>query len=221
MANIDDRVLTFEPAVQRALTLFVRETFAPEDAALRQVRQTIIEQDLPVINIRPEEGQMLYFLARLIGARRILEIGTLAGYSGIWLARALPSGGTLTTLELDPRHAAIARGHFDLAGVADRVTVIEGEALHVLNTQLNDATFDMLFIDADKEGYPDYLAWAVDHTRPGGLITAHNAFRGGRLFEDNHKANPTRAMLELMARNERLISTIVPVGDGLAAAIVQ
>ncbi len=217
----DDRILTFDPDMQRRLTQFVRDTFAPEDDALRAVRQNTIAQALPVINIRPEEGHMLGFLARLVGARRILEIGTLAGYSGIWLARSLPEDGTLITLEMDPRHARIARQHFALAGVSSRVTIIEGEALHVLNSALKDDTFDMVFIDADKTGYPDYLAWAVAHVRSGGLITAHNAFRSGQLFDDDPKANPTRAMLDQMAGDGRLISTIVPVGDGLAAAIVK
>lgn len=217
----DDRILIFDPDIQHRLTLFVRETFAAEDDALRAVRQNTIEQALPVINIRPEEGHMLGFLARLVGARRILEIGTLAGYSGIWLARSLPEDGTLITLEMDPRHARIARQHFALAGVSERVTILEGEALHVLNTALSGDIFDMVFIDADKTGYPDYLAWSVEHVRPGGLITAHNAFRSGRLFEDDPKANPTRTMLDQMAQDDRLVSTIVPVGDGLAAAIVK
>lgn len=222
MASITDRVLTFTPEFQQRATLFIREMFTPEDDTLRTVRQNIIDRGLPVINIRAEEGHMLLFLARLCGARRMLEIGTLAGYSGIWLARALPEGGTLITLEMDPRHAQIAREHFALAGVADRIQLIEGEAMHTLNTTLAGADpFDMVFIDADKDGYPDYYEWAVTHTRPGGLITAHNAFRSGYLFADDPKANPTRAMLKQMANDPRVTSTIVPVGDGFAAAVVK
>lgn len=222
MASTADRILTFTPEFQEQATLFIRETFTPEDDALRTVRQNTIDQGLPVINIRAEEGHMLLFLARLVGARRILEIGTLAGYSGIWLARALPEDGALITLEMDPRHAQVAREHFALAGVGDRVQIIEGEALHTLNTTLADAApFDMVFIDANKDEYPDYYEWAVTHTRPGGLIAAHNAFRSGYLFHDNPKANPTRVMLKQMAHDPRVISTIVPGGDGFAAAIVQ
>lgn len=222
MASTADRILTFTPEFQQQATLYIRQTFTPEDDALRAVRQNTIDQGLPVINIRAEEGHMLMFLAKLVGARRILEIGTLAGYSGIWLARALPEGGTLITLEMDPHHAQVARDHFALAGVADRVQIIEGEALHTLNTTLAGADpFDMVFIDADKDGYPDYYEWAVTHTRPGGLITAHNAFRSGQLFADDPKANPTRAMLNQMADDPRVTSTIVPVGDGFAAAVVK
>ncbi len=216
----DFRILTFEPQVQRRLTLFVRALFAPEDAILQTVRQRTTEQGLPQIAIRPEEGQMLYFLASLIGARRILEIGTLAGYSGIWLARALPAEGELVTLELDPRHAQVAREHFRLAGLGERVRVLEGEAMHTLTHALADEHFDMVFVDADKTGYPDYLAWSVEHVRSGGLIAAHNAFRGGQLFADDPRSQATRQMLEAMAAHARLLSTIIPVGDGIAVAQV-
>jgi caffeoyl-CoA O-methyltransferase len=218
------RILTFDPDIQRGLTAFIRQWFAPEDEVLRRVRENTVGQGLPEIQIRPEEGQMLQFLAAAIGARRVLEIGTLAGYSGIWLARGLPEDGRLTTLEMDAKHARIAREHFELAGVADRVDLIEGLAMHTLTTRLhNDDPFDMVFIDADKTGYPAYLAWAIEHVRPGGLVTAHNAFRGGKLIEADGDENAvaTRQMLETMAQHDRLASTIIPVGDGLAVAVVR
>ncbi|MBN2303442.1 MAG: O-methyltransferase [Anaerolineae bacterium] len=218
------RILTFAPDVQRNLTAYVRQWFAPEDDVLRHVRQNTVAQGLPEIQIRPEEGQMLQFLTAAVGARRVLELGTLAGYSGIWLARGLPDGGTLITLEMDPKHARVARDHFALAGVADRVEVIEGVALDTLRGPLADAEpFDMVFIDADKPSYPDYLAWAVEHVRPGGMITAHNAFRSGWLVsaDGDAKVQATRQMLEAMAQDDRLVSTIVPVGDGIAAAVVR
>jgi len=220
--NLNDRIVAFEPGVQRSLTQYIRQTFAPEDQALLTVRQNIVTHGLPEIEIRPEEGRILQFLAALIGARRVLEIGTLAGYSAIWLARALPDGGQLITLELDPRHAQIAREHFKLAGVADRVEVIEGEAHRSLARLAKCQPFDMVFIDADKEGYPDYLEWALDHVRPGGLITAHNAFRGGQLVDSrpDDGTRAMRAMLETIAANNRLSGTIIPVGDGIAAAVV-
>jgi caffeoyl-CoA O-methyltransferase len=220
--RLNDRIVAFEPGVQRSLTQYVRQTFAPEDEALLTVRQNIVTNGLPEIEIRPEEGRMLQFLVTLIGAHRILEIGTLAGYSGIWLARALPDGGKLITLERDPRHAEIAREHFKLAGVSERVDVVEGEAHRSLARLSNSQPFDMVFIDADKEGYPDYLAWAVDHVRPGGLITAHNAFRGGQLTDStpDGATRAMRAMLETIAANKRLFGTIIPVGDGIAAALV-
>jgi predicted O-methyltransferase YrrM len=221
--TIDDRIMTFEPTIQRGLVQYIRQTFAPEDAVLETVRRNIAERDLPEIQIRPEEGQILQFLAALIGARRILEIGTLAGYSGIWLARGLPEGGKLTTIEFDPTHARIAREHFQLAGVADRVEILEGEAHHVLAGLAQQKPFDMAFIDADKESYPDYLAWAVDHVRSGGLITLHNAFRNGKLVEpdSDERAIATRATLATMAQRPNLTSTIIPVGDGIAAALVR
>jgi caffeoyl-CoA O-methyltransferase len=218
-----DRILTFDPTTQRGLVKYVRETFAPEDAVLQTVRRNTIERGLPEIQIRPEEGQILQFLAAISGARRILEIGTLAGYSGIWLARGLPEGGKLTTIEFDPKHARVAREHFALAGVADRVEIVEGEAHHVLAGLAQSEPFDMAFIDADKEGYPDYLAWAVNHVRSGGLITLHNAFRGGLVLEpdSDEKAVATRDTLATMAQHPKLMSTIIPVGDGIAAALVK
>jgi caffeoyl-CoA O-methyltransferase len=218
-----DRIQTFEPTIQRGLVKYVRETFAPEDAILQTVRRNTVERGLPEIQIRPEEGQILQFLAALSGARRILEIGTLAGYSGIWLARGLPAGGKLTTIEFDPTHARVAREHFALAGVADRVEIVEGDAHHVLAGLAQSEPFDMAFIDADKEGYPDYLAWAVDHVRSGGLITLHNAFRNGKLLEpdSDEKAVATRVTLDTMAQHPKLMSTIIPVGDGIAVALVR
>ncbi len=148
---LDDRILTFAPDIQRRLTQTIRQLFAPEDRVLQSVRTNTLAYGLPEIQIRPEEGKMLQFLAALIGARRVLEIGTLAGYSGIWLARGLPPGGTLITLELDPRHAQIARQHFALAGVSDRVQIMEGSAPASLERLAGAEPFDMVFLDANKE----------------------------------------------------------------------
>ena len=222
-STVDERIIAFDPDTQRALTRYIRDQFAPEDDALVAVRRTAVAQGLPEISIRPEEGQILQFLAALIGARRILEIGTLAGYSGIWLARGLPTGGRLVTLELDPKHARIASEHFRLAGVADRVEIVEGEAQRALARLDGGAPFDMVFIDADKEGYPAYLAWALRNVRPGGLITAHNAFRGGKLLDNgsDEGGRATLNMLATLASHERLTGTIIPVGDGIAAALVK
>ena len=216
---LDERIMTFEPETTRDLTRYVRAWFAPEDTVLRTVRSNAQAQDLPEIQIRPEEGQILYFLARMIGARRILEIGTLAGYSGIWLARALPQDGKLFTLEMDPRHARIAREHFQLAGVSDRVEIVEGHALNTLARLAHDAPFDLIFIDAEKTEYLDYLTWAVDHVRPGGLITAHNAFSSGHLLDSSARGAVLRQFLEAIATHDRLTGTIIPVGDGIAAAL--
>ena len=219
---MSDRILTFEPAVQRDLTAYIRQWFAPEDDVLSAVRQNTQTRGLPEIQIRPEEGQILGFLAQMIGAWRILEIGTLAGYSGIWLARALPPDGKLITLERESRHARLAREHFLMAGVADRVEIREGDAVETLKS-LGDEPFDMAFIDAEKSEYPTYLALVMDLVRPGGLITAHNAFRGGKLVAPNLEEDTLRLreFLLSMASDERLVSTIFPVGDGIAAALVK
>ncbi|MBN1963505.1 MAG: O-methyltransferase [Anaerolineae bacterium] len=216
--------MAFDPDVTRALVGYVRQWFAPEDDVLAAASRNLLANGLPEAHIRPEEGQMLYFMASLIGARRILELGTLAGYSGIWLARALPADGSLTTLEVNSLHARLAREHFRLAGVADRVEVIEGAALDSLARLDGGEPFDMVFIDADKPNYPAYLDWSVQNVRPGGLITAHNAFRSGQLVDPNSndaQVEGTRVFLRQMAAHPRLTSTIIPVGDGIAAAVVK
>jgi predicted O-methyltransferase YrrM len=221
MPDLEYEIL--EPQIQRGLVGYVRERFAPEDEVLRAVREQARSAGLPEIQIHPEDGRILQFLVTLVGARRILEIGTLAGYSGIWLARALPPGGRLTTLEFEPERAEIARQHFALAGLADRVEVIPGDARRTLAAMNGIAPFDMVFIDADKESYPIYLDWAIGHVRPGGLIAGHNAFRRGELIsqQPDEKVIGTRQMLETMATHPRLFSTIIPVGDGLAVSIVK
>lgn len=222
--NLDYRILTFDQPTQRDFTRFVRQTFAPEDEVLLQVRANAQAHGLPAIDIRPEEGQVLQFMAMVIGARRILEIGTLAGYSAIWLARALPADGQLITLEYDPRHAQIARENFALAGLSDRVDVREGVALDTLAQMDADPTpFDLVFLDADKANNPAYLTWAIEHVRPGGLITSHNVFREGHLLDQHIDASARGMldMLDMMTTDPRLISTIFWVGDGFATAMVR
>jgi caffeoyl-CoA O-methyltransferase len=220
---MDERILTFDPDVQRGLVRYVRATFAPEDDTLHHVRRSTIEHGMPEIQIRPEEGQMLQFLVAAVGARRVLEIGALAGYSGIWLARGLPEDGQLITLEMDAKHAEVARRHFEQAGISDQVEIILGDAHASLQQLAQAEPFDLVFIDAEKEGYPKYLAWALEHVRPGGMITAHNAFRSGRIThpDGDSQVRATRDFLEAMAAHERLVSTIIPVGDGIAAAVVR
>jgi len=218
-----DRILTFDEATQRDLVVFTRRWFAREDDVLVKVRRRTRELGLPEIQIRPEEGQILYFLARMIGARHILEVGTLAGYSTIWLARAVPEDGSVVTLELDPTHAQIAREHFALAGLDDRIEIVEGSAHETLPMLARREPFDMMFIDAEKTGYPAYLAWALDNLPVGALIVGHNAFREGRLLSNtpDAAARATRELLEAMAQDERLLSTIIPVGDGFAVGMIQ
>lgn len=208
---------------QDALSHYTRDLFAREDEALRAIRARSDAHGLPRIHIRPEEGLMLQFLLTAIGARRVVEIGTLAGYSGTWMARALPAGGRLITLEIDPEHAAVARESFEQAGVADRVEVRVGHALESLKALSDEGPFDAVFIDAAKRDYPAYLDWSVENIRTGGLIMAHNAFWHGRVVRPDWQDNPDVKGLRLfnrrLAEDPRLLATIIPVGDGIAVAV--
>ncbi len=216
--------LVFEPEIQDALSQYIVELYVDETDAQRQISEKTTTQGLPQIDLRAEEGWMLMFLTRLIQAKQVVEIGTLAGYSATWIARGLPDDGKLITLELDPKHANIARENLDANGVSHKVDILVGDATQNLKT-LN-GPFDLVFIDADKEGYEVYLDWAINHVRKGGLITAHNAFQQGNIVAkvpDPHRANGAKhidAFNRRVAADKRLLSTIIPVGDGLVAAMV-
>jgi predicted O-methyltransferase YrrM len=156
---------------------YIAERFIPEDAALEEALRDSERAGLPPIAVSATQGKWLHLMARAMGARRILEIGTLGGYSGIWLGRALPKGGRLITLELDAAHAEVARRNFVRAGLGDAIEVRLGPALQTLPTVRGP--FDLVFIDADKPGYTDYFGWAVRLARPGALIIADNVVRNG------------------------------------------
>lgn len=206
--------------ITEALNQYVADLFAPEDEVLRWIQDEADRHELPAISILPDEGRLLQMLMLAIGAKKVIEIGALAGYSGVWLARALPIGGHLYTLEKSSKHAKVVRASFEKAGVADRAEVMEGSALDMLKKLEPKAPFDFIFIDADKPGYKDYLAWSVEHLRSGGMVTAHNAFREGRVLtpqsEDDHGMDMFNRSL---AGDPRLESTIIGVGDGLAVGI--
>jgi predicted O-methyltransferase YrrM len=155
---------------------YITGLFAQEDDALRLAREESQREGLPEINVSASEGKVLHTLALLIGAGRILEIGTLGGYSAIWLARALPADGKLISLEIDPHHAEVARRNIERAGLAQKVEVRVGPALQSLArmTEEGEAPFDLVFIDADKDGYVDYLKQAGPLVRDGGLILGDN-----------------------------------------------
>ncbi len=212
----------YDPALRPELDAYIETLFVPEDAALRFAREEAEREGLPAIHIQPGDGRLLELFARAAQARRIVEIGTLAGYSGLWLARALPATGMLYTLEANPRHAAVARRTFEFGGVDDRVQVIEGDALTSLQSLAADAPYDMVFIDADKEGYPAYLDWAVENLRPGGVIAAHNALRHGQIITPRNAADAAmRQFNEAVARHDRLSSLIVNIGDGMLVAVLK
>jgi len=203
---------------------YITRQFARPDAVLEQVLTAIPARGLPAITIKPEEGRFLEFLVRANGARRAVEIGTLGGYSGIWLARGLPARGRLITLEKEPKHAQVAREHFALAGLEARVDLRLGDANDLLPALAAEGPFDFCFIDADKLGYNAYLDWALANIHPGGLIAAHNAFRGGAVLDASDKSPDTDAMRAFNTRfaNEpRLFSTIYPAGDGMLVGVVR
>lgn len=151
---------------------------------------------IPQIQITSVQGRFLNLLASLIGARRALEIGALSGYSGVWIARALPPDGRLITLEMNERHAALARESFQRAGVADRVEVIVGPALESLRRLQLDAPLDLVFIDADKSNNLNYFRWALGHVRPGGLILVDNVFANGQATADQPNSEYARTIAE-------------------------
>lgn len=196
--------------------------FAPEDAVLLALRDDADRAGLPPIAISADTGRLLQVMIRAVGARRILEVGTLGGYSAIWMARALPVDGRLVTIEHDAAHAAFARAHLAAAGLADRVEVVEGQALRLLPA-LDGEQFDLVFLDADKEPLPTYLEWALRLVRPGGAIIADNALWGGRVLDDRVDDDATLGVREFnrrLATDPRLTSIIVPTHDGVAIAIV-
>jgi predicted O-methyltransferase YrrM len=201
---------------------YISELFAGEDQALANAREESPRLGLPAISIKPEEGRFLQFLARASGATKAVELGTLGGYSGTWLARGLLPGGKLITLEKENRHAEVAREHFAAAGLSQVVEVRVGEALALLEDLHKEGPFDFVFIDADKAGYPDYFEWAVVNTLTGGIIAAHNAFRKGSvvgLIEDDEHSALMRQFNQQVARDQRVISTIYPAGDGTLIAV--
>jgi caffeoyl-CoA O-methyltransferase len=202
------------------LNQYVTDLFASEDEALQWIQSEAQRNGMPQISIKPFEGRMLQLLAQTVGAKKIVEIGTLAGYSGTWLARALPADGKLYTLEKSSKHAEIARSGFQRAGVSDKVELIEGSAIESLRKLSDKGPFDFVFIDADKLSYPEYLAWAVENLRVGGMVTAHNAFRNGRItMPENEEDRAMDVFNRAVAREKRLDSTILGVGDGMVMGI--
>ena len=204
--------------------------FVGEDPALEAALEASEKAGLPAISVSPTQGKLLYLFARLQGARRILEIGTLGGYSTIWLARALPADGRLITLEYVPRHAEVAEANIARAKLAAKVEVRIGEALATLPLLAAEKAgpFDLVFIDADKPNNPAYLDWALKLTRKGSLIIGDNVVRQGRVVDARSKdagIQGVRRFNELMARESRLTATAIQtVGakgyDGFAVGLV-
>ena len=214
-----------------AVDNYIVATLLPDDPILDEAVRASDEAGLPSIQVSPPQGRFMFILARVQGARRILEIGTLGGYSTIWLGRALPTDGKLITMEIDAKHAEVARANIDRAGLADKVTVRNGDAhdlLPDLERQI-DAPFDLTFIDADKASIPFYFESALRMSRPGSLILVDNVVRDGAVIEaDSADASiqGVRKLNEMMSANASITATVIQtVGvkgyDGLAIALVN
>ncbi len=212
----------------------VDEYLAPRLAAQDEVLDAAItasrDAELPEIAVSANQGKLLQVLARSVQAKAILEVGTLGGYSTIWLARALAEGGRVVTLEADPKHAEVARTNFTQAGLADRIDLRLGLAIETLPKLAEEGVgpFDFVFIDANKEQIPDYFAWALKLSRPGSLIVVDNVVRQGEVAiadSDDEKVIGCQRLIELLAKEARVAATVVQtVGakghDGLALATV-
>lgn len=206
--------------MEERLERYLRELFAVEDAALVTIRERQQAAGLPDINVSAEEGRLLAVLLAAVQARRVLEMGALGGYSGAWMARALPAGGRLTTIEFDPHHAKVAREAYRTAGVADRVDLIEGPALDILPTL--PPGFDAVFVDADKAPMAQYFEWGMRLLRVGGLLLGDNAFHDGKVADPSVTAPETegvRAFNRLSATDPRIRATVIPIRDGLVVGV--
>ena len=214
-----------------AVDRYISDLFQDEDDSLKQATKDSKEANIPAIAISPTQGKLLQVLARLCNAKKILEIGTLSGYSTIWMAKALPNDGKLVTLELDPKHAAVAGKNIQRAGLDKIVEIRLGKALDLLPQLVkeNAGPFDMIFIDADKIPYTEYFQWSLKLSRPGTLIIADNVVREGKVLQDN----PTDEMVigvkrfnEALAGSPEVTATILQtIGakehDGMAIAVVN
>ena len=210
-----------------AVDSYIADRLLGDDPALTAALAANAAEGLPDIDVSPAQGRMLHLFARMTGARRILEIGTLGGYSTIELARALPADGALVTLEIDPHHADVARANIAAAGLGDRVTVITDPALDSLATLTGP--FDFVFIDADKQNNPAYVDHAIRLSRPGTTIVVDNVIREGGVLDaasDDERIQGTRRLFEAVGVNPRLTATAVQtVGvkkwDGFLIAVVD
>lgn len=201
---------------------YITETFIEEDDLLKQVVKNTADKNLPVIQVSPETGKLLGIFIKMINAKHVLEIGTLTGYSSIWMARALPPGGSVTTLELTNEHADEAEKNFSSAGLGNKITLIRGKALESLDL-LAGKTFDMVFIDADKENCVNYFNKVINMVRPGGLIITDNTLRRGEVIDPDPGpgAQGIIAYNKLAANDSRVESILIPIDDGITLSFVK
>ena len=211
-----------------AVDHYLTDLLLPSDPALAAALEASAAAGLPSIQVSPTQGKLLHLLAMSLGARKILELGTLGGYSTIWMARALPAGGRLITLEADAKHAEVARANIARAGLANVVDLRLGRAQETLPKLADEAPFDLIFIDADKTGYPEYFQWAMKLTRRGSVIIADNVVRKGEIVNaasGDANVQGARRFYEMVAREPRVSATAIQtVGskgyDGFAMIVV-
>lgn len=206
---------------------YIAETFGHETPALKFAREKTIELNKTFMSVSAVEGSLISFLLRLSGAKRVVEVGTLTGYSALWMAQALPKDGRLWTLEMDPRHIEAATEVFKNAGDS-RITLVPGRAEENLEMLKKEAPFDAIFIDANKLAYPKYLDWAESNLKRGGLILADNTFCGGQVYgepyDETFSEKQGRVMNEFnqrLADHNRYHSTLIPTVEGLTAAVMK
>ena len=209
---------------------YIEQLCVPANAAFEQALRDAVAAGLPEINVSPNEGKLLYLLAKITGARRILEIGLLGGYSAMWLASALPADGRLVTLEVNEKFAGVARKNLDRAGLLPKVTIRVGDARHSLADMAHagETAFDLVFIDADKPSYEVYLDFALKLTHPGSVILADNVIRNGAVIDENATDALVCGIQQFnrqLAGNSKLETILIPVMrenvDGLAIARVK
>lgn len=210
---------------------YISNLFEDQDEALLATEKAIIDENIPQISISPNQGKFLQLMAKLCNAKKILEIGTLGGYSTIWMARALPKDGKLISLELEQHHATVAGKNIARAGLGNVVDIRLGKAIETLPqlVQNNEGPFDMIFIDADKPPYTEYFEWSLKLSRPGTLIIADNVIRDGKVLladSDDEMVKGVKRFNAALAANKNVTATIIQtVGskehDGMALAIVK
>jgi len=205
---------------------YVTHVFAPEDPLLAEIRERSAREGLPQIHVGPMDGLHLEVLVRASGARKAVEIGTLAGYSGVRIVRGLGPGGKLWTFEFEPVHAAVAAETFKRAGIHEKVEIRVGTAIDEVRSIENQGLFDVVFVDADKVNYPAYAEWAAQHLRVGGLLIGDNSLAWGMIAdetfeseEDRDAVRGLRAFNDFVARSGRFKATLMPTGEGLTVAV--
>ncbi|WP_285056507.1 O-methyltransferase [Pedobacter ginsengisoli] len=210
---------------------YISQLLAPEDEVLRQTIKSLDEAEMPQISITANQGKFLQVIALMCNAKKILELGTLGGYSTIWMARALPADGKIVTVEFDPHHASIARKNIENAGLLEKVDLRVGKASEVMEQlkESGEINFDLIFIDADKPPYKEYFEAALDLARPGAVIICDNVIREGKVLDENSsddRVAGVRRLNQMLSENTKVTATILQtVGakeyDGMAIAFVN